>query len=69
MLRVRIQAGHIEPAYCTDPDKHEGLRTSLAEMKQHLIDVHGFEYFESPVRVMRHKCSACSGTGWIESEE
>ncbi len=27
-------------------DKHEGLRTPLAEMKQHMIDAHGFIYEE-----------------------
>jgi hypothetical protein len=46
--KVRLRPGFIDatPGWCYDMDKHEGLRTPLAEMKQHMIDAHGFIYEE-----------------------
>lgn len=66
---VYIKPGHIEPRVCPDPDKHEGLRTSLADMKQHMIEIHGFVYDEARAKrkaSLRRTCPTCSGSGWID---
>ncbi len=72
MNSVHIRPDHVEPRVCPDPDKHEGLRTTLADMKQHLIDVHGFVYDEARIAkkaALRRTCPTCHGEGWIGCAE
>jgi hypothetical protein len=67
--KVRMRPDFVgpRPGWCPDPDKHEGLRTSMADMKQHMTDVHGVIYEEVERPPVRKTCPTCHGGGWIEA--
>jgi hypothetical protein len=66
-MSVYIRPDFAGPA-CHNVDAHDGIRHTLAEIKQHLIDVHGFVYDETPRRSLRRTCPCCHGEGWIEHD-
>jgi hypothetical protein len=47
-MSVRIRPDFAGPE-CHNVDAHDGIRHTLAERKQHLVDAHGFVYDETPM--------------------
>jgi hypothetical protein len=67
-MTARVRPDFVGPE-CHNVDRHNGIRYTVAEIKQHLIDVHGFVYDdESSQRTLRRTCPHCGGEGWIERD-
>jgi hypothetical protein len=70
-MSVRIRRDFIGPraGECPNVDLHDGIRHTLEERRQHLIDVHGFVYSDGPEQQSRRECPRCHGEGWIDELE